>query len=204
MLRQREFPDLLGPGVEHADLVGGEFREDELPVLGHVAAPGPRGGRGHRIDQGCARLLGAAHIAVGEIHKPEIVPRVAGDPIGTMGAARQILERLDVLEFAGRRIEPVEGARAALGKPHLAVDMGILRVEHPDLDARVVEFRRQRIGRHLAGLLVEFCDRGLVHHRDPQIAVGVELEIERADRRAGLVTRQWMLGHLAGLGIERA
>src|SRR5207302_7384708 len=125
-----------GLGVEHADLVGGELREGEAAIFSHVAAPRPGGGGWYRIDQCGTGLVGPADVPIGKIHEPEIVLRIAGDSIRAMRRPpRDRLERLDVFEFAGRRIKPVEGARTTLAEPDLPVDMRIARVDHPDLHA---------------------------------------------------------------------
>jgi hypothetical protein len=58
-------------------------------------------------------------------------------------------------------------------------------------------------GVHL-GLAVDLGGAGLIGHADPEIAVGIELEIERALRLFRPQQRQRMIRDLAGLGIELA
>ena len=69
----------------------------------------------------------------------------------------------------------------------------------------VQPFLVQRIGRDLLGLAVDLGGAGLIRHADPEIAVRIELEIERALRllRPQQVGSVWS-DDLAGLGIELA
>ena len=60
------------------------------------------------------------------------------------------------------------------------------------------------IDRQLPGLAVHLGDGRLVHHRNPEIAVTVELEIERALGLLGPHHRDVVVDDLAGLGIEHA
>ena len=78
------------------------------------------------------------------------------------------------------------------------------RHHHRLLRGVVVERGLDR--KHLKGLCrhVELGDAGLEHHGEPQIAVAVRLEIERAGRRAGFLHRHGVFPVRAGLGIELA
>ena len=96
----------------------------------------------------------------------------------------------------------MDAGQADIGRPDLAVDRGMV-------DRDLVELRRfvhllggQVPSLHGLRLAIEFHDAALIHQAHPEIAVGVEFEIELALRIARPVERQRIFLQLAGLGIE--
>ena len=78
------------------------------------------------------------------------------------------------------------------------------RRHHRRLRRVRLPFLRERIGLHLVGLAVDPADAGLIHHRQPDIALGIKFEIEPALGLVGLQHRDRNVLHGAGLGIEHA
>ena len=78
------------------------------------------------------------------------------------------------------------------------------RHHHRLLHGVVVERGIDRKSLKRLGLDVEPGEAGLEHHGEPQIAVGVGFEIERAGRKLRLEHRDRVFAVFAGLGIELA
>ncbi len=88
--------------------------------------------------------------------------------------------------------------------PHLAVDVRVLWRHHRRLRRGRLPFLRERIHRHLVGLAIDLGDAGLVHQRDPDVLVVVELDVEVALRLLLFEHRDRDVLDLAGLRVEHA
>jgi hypothetical protein len=76
--------------------------------------------------------------------------------------------------------------------------------DHGFLRRCALPFLRHRIGGRLPGLRVELGEPGLIHHGEPEIAVRIGVNLQRAFRLLGLKGRDFEFLRLAGRGIERA
>ena len=110
----------------------------------------------------------------------------------------------EVLVFAAHGVEAIDQVGVLVVGPHLAVDVGMLRRQHRGLRGRIEPFRRERVGGDLFARGVDLVDAGLVHAGHPQIALGIELERQRALRLVGPHGRDFVIGHFAGRRIQLA
>ncbi len=131
------------------------------------------------------RVVAPADAAAAELQLIEVVLVIGGHAIGPNLLAGGRLGRTRIIELAGRQIEPIVEVILLIVGPHLAVDVRIGRRHHRGLCRGRNPFLREREHRDLVRLAIYLGDGGLIHHRQPDIAVGVELEIEAAFRLLG-------------------
>ena len=103
---------------------------------------------------------------------------------------------------AGHGIELQDLRAVRVLHPDLAVDLHPRHREVRLLRGVGLPLRRQRIDAELFGLAVEPRHAALVHHADPDVAVGIDFEIERALGMVGLQHRDRIVRHLAGVRID--
>ena len=183
-----------------------------MPILGEpqpvlvidAAAPRPRERRRRRIERHRAGLgVDLADAAVAELEDVGVVLLVGVDAVDAdRPAVRRNLERAEVLVLAGLGIELHDLRAVGVLHPDLAVGLHARHREMRLLRGVGLPFLRHRIDAELFGLAVEPRHAALVHHADPDIAVGIDFEIERALRMVGLEHRDRIVRDLAGVGIE--
>ena len=66
--------------------------------------------------------------------------------------------------------------------PHETVDMMVGGRHHRLLGVRALPLIGNFVGLHLVGLGIEHGDTALVHHRRPDIAIAVGLQLEKTAR----------------------
>src|SRR4029077_19139067 len=124
----------------------------------------------------------------------------------TVGADRSVcagnLKLAEILELASSDVQPVDGMAILVVGPDLPVHVRICRAHHRLLRAIALPFLRYGIDLELLGLAVELCDASLVHQRDPQVLFLIELQIERAHRKAFLQHGNGKLRDLSGIRIN--
>ena len=170
----------------------------------------PRRGRGaggrNREERDLPGLrVDPADVALPEVGEIGVVLRVRDDVVDVVRLAlRRVLERLPGLDLAGGELEPVHAGKAVVLRPHLAVDVRRLRAHHVDLRRVDVDLGRQRPELERLALAIELHDRRLIHVAEPQVAVAVRAQAERAGREARLVQRDGKFRDLAAARIELA
>ncbi len=94
--------------------------------------------------------------------------------------AFHVLVGLPGFPLARIHVETVQTRNAGIVDPELVVHRPALRPDHRLLRVLVQALLRQRIGGELLGLAVELHRAGLEHVRQPQVALRIDLEVERA------------------------
>ena len=142
---------------------------------------------------------------VAERHQIEIVVLVRRQPVAADGLALRRGGDAAVLPLAGVEVEPEQRPWVSVSSIHTLpstfIWVGVTMLVWVVMPCHSLW---QRIGGDLLGLAVDLGGAGLVRHADPDIAVGIELEVERAFGLIRRAARQCIVRHLAGLGIELA
>src|ERR1019366_3965183 len=186
---------------KNADLVGAKFSEPHvLAIRIEGAATRRRVFRRRRNNRNLAGLrVDAADIVATVYSEVDVVVAIGSNIVDVY--ARD-WKRLKYLELPARQIEPVDRVGAGILDPNLAVDLGMRRLDLGGLRVILVELRRQREGLECFGWRIKPGNAGLVRLAEPQVAILVGAQRERAFRRIRFQRGDGIFNDLSAVGIE--
>src|SRR5262245_15495327 len=117
-------------------------------------------------------------------------------------AGLRIFKVAEVLHLVGDEIKTVDVSDVRVLDPDLVIDRSAFDRDMAELATIGIPFFGRTPHLELLGLLIKLRYGALIHHADPRIVILVEFEIERAFGPSRLDYRNWILRHLAGLGVH--